>query len=537
MTRLHHCSLTLLALTGCVADDDTPEDTATAAVTATASVTDDAYVSSQFADDAHNTQTFLALGTAAPNLHHVYVKVAVAGIPAGATQIQAALTVTPQISAANTIVAHCGSSSWTGATLTWNNQPGFTAAALSSVAAETAGSPLRFDVSACVTGNGTFTVVLDEPTGGVVKLDSTRGARPPAIAVSFTPATTCTSFDPGTLVPCGNKRWEGASPSLNGVDVADLQAFEAMQGAQLGVVHFFRTPGSNLWGTAGGFQEQTYLNTAAPVASPRHLYIGYRPNGDWSLFDGLGGDDAATIARIHADAQRTVALFNQAHRKLWINAVNHEAERYVTGCGGNNASNPHNTVAAYHAAWRTTVAIFDAEFAAAGLPTNHASAGYPVVWAINTQNIVKATSTATCKDAAGNGLANFRQVMLALVPRTTAGAPLVQWFGWNPYTTGSGRALADVMDDGYNFLVASAPADVKALPWHFGEFGYLGDTPIITAAKATPQFNDIAAKMTAGRWPNVRLMLYFDAVPAQDPATIGFGAAFRTYATSSTMLR
>lgn len=529
--------LALTLTTGCVADDS-PDATAelTADATATASVTDDAYVASQFADDVHDTQAFLAIGTAAPNLHHVYLKLAVAGIPAGATQLHATLALTPQSSAANTINAHCGPSSWSGATLTWNNQPGFAAPIVSSVAAETANTPLQLDVSACVTGNGTFTVVLDQPAGGVVKLNSSRSAAPPSIAVSFTPAA-CAGFDPATLLPCATRRWEGASPSLDGVDVQDLQAFEAMQGAQLGVVHFFRTPGSDLWGPASGFQEKTYLNTAAPVASPRHLYIGYRPNADWSLFDGVGSDDAATIARIRSDARRTIALFNQAHRKLWINAVNHEAERYVTGCGGNNASNPHNTVATYHAAWRNVIALFNAEFAAAGLSTTPGNANYPVVWAINTQNIVKATNPATCKDAAGNGLSNFRQVMLALAPRSTTGALVVQWFGWNPYTTGSGRALADVMDDGYNFLVASAPADLKALPWHFGEFGYLGDTPIITAAKATPQFNDIAAKMTAGRWPNVRLMLYFDAVPAQDPATIGFAAAFKTYATSATMLR
>jgi hypothetical protein len=528
--------LALALATGCVADDAADEAVTTAAATATASVTDDAYVASQFAADVHASQPYLVLGTAAANQHHAYLKLAVSGIPAGATQLRATLALTPQTSAANAIHAHCGPSTWSGATLTWANQPGFAAPIVATAATQTAGAPIQLDVTACVTGNGTFTVVLDQPTGGVLKLNSSRSTTPPTIAVSFTPAA-CTGFDPATLVPCANRRWEGASPSLNGVDVADLQAFEAMQGAQLGVVHFFRTPGSDLWGPAGGFQEQTYLNTAAPVASPRHLYIGYRPNADWSLFDGVGSDDAATIARIRSDARRTIALFNQAHRKLWINAVNHEAERYVTGCGGNNASNPHNTIATYHAAWRNVIALFNAELAAAGLPTTPGSPNYPIVWAINTQNIVKATNPATCKDAAGNGLTSFRQVMLALAPRSPSGALLVQWFGWNPYTPGGGRALADVMDDGYDFLVASAPADLKALPWHFGEFGYLGDPPIITAAKATPQFNDIAAKMTAGRWPNVRLMLYFDAVAAQDPNSVGFGAAFKTYATSATMLR
>jgi hypothetical protein len=298
----------------------------------------------------------------------------------------------------------------------------------------------------------------------------------------------CTRPD-ANLVPCPGKRWEGANPTVNGTNVANLQSFEAMQGVQLGVVHFFRTPGSTLWGDAG-FQEQVYLNTAAPRANPRHLYLGYRPNADWSLFDGAGSDDAPTISRIHADARRTIALFAQAHRKVWINAVNHEPERYVFGCGGGNATSAHNTVASYLAAWRNVVAIFDGEIAAAGLPTRHADPQYPVVWAINTQNLVKATNPATCKDEHGNGLSTFRALMLALAPRTTSGALIIQWFGWNPYTPAGGRTLPAVID---------------------------------------------ARRLNANSFPKVRMLLYFDAVAVQDPATVGFGDAFRAYATSSTM--
>ncbi|HEY0190879.1 MAG TPA: DNRLRE domain-containing protein [Kofleriaceae bacterium] len=521
---------------------DTPpaqsSEAITARATATATLTDDAYVASQYADDTHGSDAYLVIGTAASNLHHIYLKLAVSGIPSGSTGISARLQVTPQTSATTPIAAHCGSSNaWTAAALTWNNQPGFAAATVASVAAETANTPAAFDVSACVTGNGTFTVVLDAPTGAVVKLDSARApSGAPTIAVSYTPPASCTGAD-ALLVPCPGKRWEGANPTLNGIDVADLQSFESMQGAQLGVVHFFRTPGSDLWGPAGGFQEQVYLNTAAPAADPRHLYIGYRPNADWTLFDGAGTDDAATIARIHSDAQRTAALFKQTHRKLWINAVNHEAERYVTGCGGGNADNPHNTVAAYHAAWRNLVAIFDAEFAAAGLSASHGDANYPVVWAINTQNLSKATNPATCKDAQGNGVSTFRGVMLALAPRTTSGALIVQWFGWNPYTHGGGGSLAGVIDDGYNYLMANAPADLKALPWHFGEFGYLSVSGPPSVAEGTSDFTTLASRLDAGSWPNVRMLLYFDDVAVQDPATVGYGPAFRTYATSSTMVR
>jgi hypothetical protein len=546
MTRSAISSLVLLTLCGCLAAHDDPAGPSASpdlaigeatAATASSSVVEDAYVSSSFPDDPHGALTQLVIGTASGNLHHDYLKLAISGIPAGASQIQATLRVTPQSGASNTIQAHCGaSSSWSEATLTWNNQPGFAAAVVSSVTSETAGSAAAFDISPCVTGDGTFTVVLDQPSGGVIKLasrESTAGA--PSVAVTFT-APSCTGPD-ALLVPCPGKRWEAANPTLNAVDVADLQAFETMQGAQLGAVHFFRTPGSTLWGTAGGFQEQVYLNSIAAAADPRHVYIGYRPNADWSLFDGLGSDDAATISRIHADARRTITLFNQVHRKIWINAVNHEAERYVFGCGGNNATQPNNTVAAYQAAWRNVVAIFDAELATAGLPAQHGAAGYPVVWAINTQNLAKATAPATCKDASGNGLSSFRAVMLALVPRTAAGAPLVQWFGWNPYTRAGGAPLPTVIDDGYNWLVANAPADVRALPWHFGEFGYLGDGGPPSASQCTQDFTTLAGRLDAGSWPNVRLMMYFDDVPGQDPATLGCSAAFRTYATSSTMIR
>jgi hypothetical protein len=528
--------LGIAAGAGCVAPEDAAVAELSADATAASAITEDAYVASQYPDDVHGAESYLVIGTASPNLHHIYLKLAVSGIPSGATHVAATLTLTPQSSASNAINAYCGPSTWSEATITWNNQPGYTGAAVASIAGETAGTAASFDVSSCVAGNGTFTVVLDEPSGAVVKLDSTTGASPPTLAVTYTPPASCTGPD-ALLVPCPGKRWEGANPTLNGVDVADLQSFETMQGAQLGVVHFFRTPGANLWGTAGGFQEQVYLNTVAPAASPRYVYLGYRPNGDWSSFDGAGSDDAATISLIHSDAQRTITLFGQAHRKLWINAVNHEAERYVFGCGGNNATVANNTVATYQAAWRNVVAIFDSEFAAAGLPTNHADPQYPVVWAINTQNLNKATSSSTCKDAQGNGLSSFRAVMLALAPRTTTGALLVQWFGWNPYTDGGGSPLANVIDDGYNWLIANAPADLKALPWHFGEFGYIGANGAPSASQGTSDFTSVASRLDANSWPNVRLLMYFDDVSLQDPTTVGFGSAFRSYATSSTMYR
>ena len=108
--------------------------TAAATATATAAITDDAYVASQFPDDVHNTEPYLVIGTASPNLHHIYLKLAVSGIPAGATHITATLQLTPQTSAANVLDAHCGTSNaWSESTITWNNQLGFSAPIVSTL--------------------------------------------------------------------------------------------------------------------------------------------------------------------------------------------------------------------------------------------------------------------------------------------------------------------------------------------------------------------------------------------------------------------
>lgn len=194
-TILHALSLALLLAACGGADVTSPEEAVTSdeiSTQAGGAVSEDSYVSSQYPSNKSGSLPYLKVGTATSNQHHSYLKVIASAIPAGATGIEATLTVHALKASANAIHAHCGNaSSWTEAAIDWKNQPGFAATDADSVGSVAANTNVTFDVSSCVTGNGTFTVVLDQPTGPVTEFASTESAtNKPTLTVSFTPAAT-----------------------------------------------------------------------------------------------------------------------------------------------------------------------------------------------------------------------------------------------------------------------------------------------------------------------------------------------------------
>ncbi|CAN5490853.1 hypothetical protein BH11MYX1_BH11MYX1_28360 [soil metagenome] len=192
MPRLHHVTLVCSLVAGCLAGDDPTNgddrsDLSAGTSAATASISVDSFVASETPTIAHDTLPVLAVGTAGSNVHRTYLKLAVTGIPAGATQLVAKLALTSQTTASTKVTAHCGSSSgWTGASLTWQVSPAY-GGAIASITTEVSGNVASFDVGACVTGNGTFTVVLDEAAGDpVVHFASMRAAAgKPSLAVTY----------------------------------------------------------------------------------------------------------------------------------------------------------------------------------------------------------------------------------------------------------------------------------------------------------------------------------------------------------------
>jgi membrane protein involved in D-alanine export len=77
---------------------------------------------------------------------------------------------------------------WSEKRLTWSNRPGRSGAALDQAAGHPAAVWVEYDVTAAVTGNGTFSFVLATPSTDGITFSSREGGQPPQLIIATRPA-------------------------------------------------------------------------------------------------------------------------------------------------------------------------------------------------------------------------------------------------------------------------------------------------------------------------------------------------------------
>ena len=159
------------------------------AASATITPTEDTYTSQGNAGTTHGSSGSLTVN-GAPGERRGYVKFTVTSIPDGSTEVSAVLRLWVTRSSPATFTARAVPTTWSESTLTWNNQPPL-GTALASVTGVTAGQYREFDVSAHVTGNGTFALAVTG-SGTQAKFISTESSArtPPELGLTWTPPTT-----------------------------------------------------------------------------------------------------------------------------------------------------------------------------------------------------------------------------------------------------------------------------------------------------------------------------------------------------------
>ncbi|MEO6576984.1 MAG: DNRLRE domain-containing protein, partial [Polyangiaceae bacterium] len=201
----------MLALTACGStDQDSPDQGAASdALTAATSGAEDTYVTTSYATDPRGTRTNLRVGTTASVTQESYLKFAVTGLPADATNVQATLKVHATTTSTDAIQAHATSAAWSEATLVLAGAPPAQGAVLSSVAGTTSNAWSSFDVSAAVQANGTVAFVLSVPSGASVDFASKEAgaATAPSLTVSYQHATVASTLFGGGFSPHNDARF------------------------------------------------------------------------------------------------------------------------------------------------------------------------------------------------------------------------------------------------------------------------------------------------------------------------------------------
>jgi hypothetical protein len=157
----------------------------------TLTATDDSYTAKGNPTATHGTEWSINVNSGTGE-RRVHVKFTVTGIPAGAIGITASLRLYSQSSAASTVTFSVNqvSTSWSEATLTWNNQP-VVGPGVTTKAALTNGAYNNFDVSSLVTGNGTFAMVVTDnnTTERYFSSKESSPSQPPRLVISWTVPT------------------------------------------------------------------------------------------------------------------------------------------------------------------------------------------------------------------------------------------------------------------------------------------------------------------------------------------------------------
>jgi hypothetical protein len=141
----------------------------------------DAFVNTESPTKNYGTYAYLR-GLGSPVEYRSYVGFDVNGLSSAPSQAVLRLFVTDGSDHGGTW--RSVPSTWSETTLTWNNAPTPSGAVLSEVGAVSSGGWIEIDVTAAVTGNGTYSFAMTTTTTNSVRYGSRESATPPQLVLS-----------------------------------------------------------------------------------------------------------------------------------------------------------------------------------------------------------------------------------------------------------------------------------------------------------------------------------------------------------------
>ncbi|MEZ4711210.1 MAG: DNRLRE domain-containing protein [Caldilineaceae bacterium] len=158
----------------------------------------DSFVRSTVANSNFGTNTRLDVDSPS---EETYLRFNITGV-SGAVQ-SAILRFAVSNGSSNGPSLYGASNGWTETGITWNNKPAPTTGMMADVGSVTAGIPAEYNVTALITGNGEYNIVLLPDSTNGVTYDSRESSAPPQLIITFTtgPTATPTNTAPPTNTP------------------------------------------------------------------------------------------------------------------------------------------------------------------------------------------------------------------------------------------------------------------------------------------------------------------------------------------------
>ena len=165
---------------------------------------EDAYVSSAVPTTSFGSASSLRVRQSPSEMLYSYLKFSVSGVTGPVQSATLRLNVNnagPETGGAYAVSNNFlgNATPWVQSTLNWNNAPAISGSPLSSVGAASVGAWVEFNVTAAITGNGTFSIAVKNNNTDAVHFSSKEGSPDPELVIQFgtgNPPPSITSFNP-----------------------------------------------------------------------------------------------------------------------------------------------------------------------------------------------------------------------------------------------------------------------------------------------------------------------------------------------------
>ena len=169
--------------------NNAPEIQAPSTLTFTAEA--DARVEEANRNSNFGTSSYLFVdGTSNPRTES-FIRFTVSGVTGTIQSAQLRVFVTSN-SSNNSPALYGANNSWTESAITWNNRPERTSGILDNKGSSQTNSWLDYNVSAAVSGNGTYTFVLAADSADGIRFSAREGSQPPQLVITLSGGSTAT---------------------------------------------------------------------------------------------------------------------------------------------------------------------------------------------------------------------------------------------------------------------------------------------------------------------------------------------------------
>ena len=196
-------------------------------------------------------------------------------------------------SSANGPAAYTANNSWTETGITWNNRPARTSGALDNKGSTSKSSWVEYNVTAAVTGNGTYTFVLAADSSDAIRFSSREGAQAPELVVTLNAGgSTATSTKP----PASTNTQTATRTPTAGPTVTQPPGSTTTP---------TRTQTSAATSTRTSTPAATFTNSPAPVSQ----VLSFNPSADSYVDSGSPSTNYGTQTQLRGDGSPVVRSY------------------------------------------------------------------------------------------------------------------------------------------------------------------------------------------------------------------------------------